>query len=139
MKSSKKSGFTLVEMLIVVVIMGILAAIVVPQFSQSSDDARYSSSIQNLQTFRAQIDLFKNQHKIAGNNICGMASIARVVMSPRPTSSSRNLRSVSRWAAGSNERSIKGEITKGMLAHFQHALDRNQGAEPQLFIKRDLR
>ena len=63
MKRSKRSGFTLVEILIVVVIMGILAAIVVPQFSQSSDDARYTSTIQNLQSVRGQIDLYRNQHE----------------------------------------------------------------------------
>jgi general secretion pathway protein G len=63
MKVSRKRGFTLVEILIVVVIMGILAAIVVPQFSQSSDDARYTSTVQNLQSLRGQIDLFRNQHE----------------------------------------------------------------------------
>jgi len=60
---SRSSGFTLVEILIVVVIMGILAAIVVPQFSQSSDDARFTSTIQNLQSLRGQVDLYRNQHE----------------------------------------------------------------------------
>jgi general secretion pathway protein G len=63
MKMSSKKGFTLVEILIVVVIMGILAAIVVPQFSQSSDDARLTSTVQNLQSIRGQIDLYRNQHE----------------------------------------------------------------------------
>ena len=63
MKRSRRGGFTLVEILIVVVIMGILASIVIPQFAQSSDDARYSSTIQNLQTLRSQIDLYRNQHE----------------------------------------------------------------------------
>jgi len=35
-----KSGFTLVEILIVVVILGILAAVVIPQFTEASTEAR---------------------------------------------------------------------------------------------------
>jgi len=58
----KQSGFTLVEILIVVVILGILAAIVVPQFSDASDEAKLSSLVSNLQTIRSQIQLYKIQH-----------------------------------------------------------------------------
>ncbi len=36
---TRKSGFTLVEILIVVIILGILAAIVIPQFTNASQDA----------------------------------------------------------------------------------------------------
>jgi general secretion pathway protein G len=62
MRTNKKSGFTLVEILIVVVILGILAAIVIPQFSQASLEARESSLVSNLQTIRAQIEFYKIQH-----------------------------------------------------------------------------
>jgi len=57
-----KSGFTLVEILIVVVILGILAAIVIPQFTNASQEAKLSALKSNLQTVRAQIQLFKIQH-----------------------------------------------------------------------------
>jgi prepilin-type N-terminal cleavage/methylation domain-containing protein len=40
--ASARRGFTLVEILIVVVILGILAAIVVPQFSNATTPARHS-------------------------------------------------------------------------------------------------
>ncbi len=57
-----KRGFTLVEILIVVVILGILAAIVVPQFTQASTEAKYNSLCSNLQSIRSQIELYKVQH-----------------------------------------------------------------------------
>ncbi len=58
-----KSGFTLVEILIVVVILGILAAIVIPQFIDASTQAQESSLAADLQTLRSQIELYKVQHK----------------------------------------------------------------------------
>ena len=58
----KRLAFTLVELLIVVIILGILAAVVVPQFSDASGDAQLSSLTTNLQTIRGQIELYKLQH-----------------------------------------------------------------------------
>ena len=55
-------AFTLVEVLIVVIVLGILAAIVVPQFSTASEDANLSALKTNLQTIRAQLELYKLQH-----------------------------------------------------------------------------
>ncbi len=57
-----KSGFTLVEILIVVVILGILAAVVIPQFTEASTEAKTSSLCTDLQTMRSQIELYKVQH-----------------------------------------------------------------------------
>jgi general secretion pathway protein G len=57
-----RKGFTLVEILIVVIILGILAAIVIPQFTNASEDARQSSVRSSLQTLRSQIELYKLQH-----------------------------------------------------------------------------
>lgn len=57
-----RSGFTLVEILIVVVILGILAAIVVPQFTEASGEAKESRLLQDLQSVRSQIELYKLQH-----------------------------------------------------------------------------
>ncbi len=57
-----RSGFTLVEILIVVIILGILAAIVIPQFSDASTQARESSLRSDLQTMRGQIELYDIQH-----------------------------------------------------------------------------
>ncbi|MBI9017446.1 MAG: prepilin-type N-terminal cleavage/methylation domain-containing protein [Phycisphaerae bacterium] len=56
------NGFTLVEILIVVIILGILAAIIIPQFSNASQDAKESSLTSGLQTLRSQCELYKVQH-----------------------------------------------------------------------------
>jgi general secretion pathway protein G len=55
-------GFTLVEILIVVVILGILAAIVIPQFTQASTEAKNNSLASDLQSLRSQLELYKCQH-----------------------------------------------------------------------------
>ena len=58
----KNKAFTLVEILIVVIILGILAAIVIPQFTEASNDARLSALQSDLQTCRSQLELYKVQH-----------------------------------------------------------------------------
>jgi general secretion pathway protein G len=57
-----RKGFTLVEILIVVVILGILAAIVIPQFTNASTEARESTLTSDLQAIRGQIELYKIEH-----------------------------------------------------------------------------
>ncbi len=71
-----KSGFTLVEILIVVVILGILAAIVIPQFTEASTEAKTSSLCTDLQTMRSQIELYKVQHN---DNLPGVVGTATFV------------------------------------------------------------
>lgn len=57
-----RSAFTLIEVLIVVVIMAILAATIIPQFSNSANDAKESSLKFNLNTLRSQVELYKLHH-----------------------------------------------------------------------------
>ena len=55
-------GFTLIEILIVVIILGILAAIVIPQFGSASTSAKTSATMSTVQSLRQQIELYKLQH-----------------------------------------------------------------------------
>ncbi|HIB01144.1 MAG TPA: prepilin-type N-terminal cleavage/methylation domain-containing protein [Phycisphaerales bacterium] len=57
-----RRGFTLIEILIVVVILGILAAVVVPQFTNAADDANDAAVRTQLQTLRGQIELYRAQN-----------------------------------------------------------------------------
>ncbi len=72
----RKSGFTLVEVLIVVVIMAILAATVIPQFTDSTLDAKNSSAQFNLHTLRQQVELYKSQHDgvVPGDDLSELTS-----------------------------------------------------------------
>ncbi|MHC5156161.1 MAG: type IV pilin protein [Planctomycetota bacterium] len=58
----KKNGFTLVELMIVVTILGILAAIVIPEFQGHASQSRESAVKSSLHTVRCQIELYKMQH-----------------------------------------------------------------------------
>src|SRR5262245_49564755 len=71
MNQKRRTGFTLVEVLIVVVIMAVLAATIIPQFSDSSKDAKVSTVKFNLHTLRAQVEIYKSQHdgKMPGDDL----------------------------------------------------------------------
>ena len=62
MRTNMAKGFTLVEILIVVVILGILAAIVVPQFTNAANDARQGNVETQTSTLENQIELYAAQN-----------------------------------------------------------------------------
>ena len=65
------SGFTLVELLVVVIILGILAAIVIPRFANASINAQTASLKNQLQTVRAAIQLYRVQHRDVPPDLVG--------------------------------------------------------------------
>lgn len=75
--ASRRSAFTLIEVLIVVVIMAILAATIIPQFTDSTKDAKSSTVKFNLHTLRSQIELYRTQH----NGTAPAATLAELKVS----------------------------------------------------------
>lgn len=57
-----RRAFTLVELLIVIIIIGILAAVAIPNFGSASQDAKLAALDQNLTCIRAAIELYYHQH-----------------------------------------------------------------------------
>ena len=69
-KVKQAKGFTLVELLIVVIILAILAAIIVPQFSASTNDAKAAALQSNLANMRSAIEFYYQEHgEYPGRNL----------------------------------------------------------------------
>lgn len=58
----KHSGFSLVELVIVIVILGIIAAVAIPRITSGSRNAGESALRANLQTMRNSIDWYYAEH-----------------------------------------------------------------------------
>jgi general secretion pathway protein G len=57
-----KRGFSIVELIIVVAVLGIMAAIIVPQFQSHSTEAKESVAKDSLRILRSAIELYTAQH-----------------------------------------------------------------------------
>ncbi|QFR48533.1 type II secretion system protein [Sulfurimonas lithotrophica] len=55
MKKTKKNGFTMIEMVFVIVVLGILAAIAVPRFAVTRTDAQISKGRSDIASIRSGI------------------------------------------------------------------------------------
>ena len=62
MRAHRRSGFTLVEIMVVVIIIGILATLVIANVMGHSDKARVSTTRAMLSTVAQQLDIFKLDH-----------------------------------------------------------------------------
>lgn len=84
----KCQGFTLVEVMIVVVVMSILAMIVLPRYSSASDEARESGLCTDLHALTSQIHLYRVEHGGRGPHInaSGVAEVSSANFIQRLTS-----------------------------------------------------
>jgi general secretion pathway protein G len=64
MRRFGQRGFSLVEILIVLMIIGILAAIAVPKMSNAAQVARENALKDDLRLLRTQMALYKSQHVV---------------------------------------------------------------------------
>jgi len=62
-KTKNQAGFTLIEMLIVIIVLGILAMVIVPQITVSTEDAKVNTLKTNLSGVRSAIETYYAQHE----------------------------------------------------------------------------
>lgn len=92
MMKNQQSGFTLIELIMVIVILGILAAFALPKFADLSGDARYSSisgalgAVRSANAIVHSAALAKNQTGPTGSVSLEGTSIATVYGYPSQAS-----------------------------------------------------
>ena len=60
-KLRNKRAFSLVEILVVVILLGILAGVVIPRFTDASDDARAAATSANVNTIQSQVEVYRSK------------------------------------------------------------------------------
>ncbi|HED0580722.1 TPA: prepilin-type N-terminal cleavage/methylation domain-containing protein [Campylobacter coli] len=78
-----KRAFTILELVFVIVILGILAAITLPKFSSSRDEAEVSKSLNNLKTLINDISIYtlKNDHLSSIKTMSNVSGVENVDLS----------------------------------------------------------
>ncbi len=90
-RRTRARGFTLIEIMVVVVILGILAAIVVPNIMDAPDKARVAKAKQDIQMIESALELYKLDNYVYPSTQQGLQSL---VSQPAGDPPARN------WKAG---------------------------------------
>ena len=70
-----RKGFTMIELIFVIVILGILAAVAIPKLAATRDDAEISKVVTNVSTAVADISAYYTSHKDGfANNVDDMTN-----------------------------------------------------------------
>lgn len=82
---SRAAGFTLIEVMVVVVILGILAALIVPKIMNRPDDARVIAARQDISALMQALKLYRLDNQIYPSTDQGLqALVARPTTAPLP-------------------------------------------------------
>ena len=75
--AARQRGFTLIEIMVVVIIIGLLAAVVVPQFLGRVDDARVAKAKQDVQAMQTALTMFKLDNYVYPTTELGLQALVK--------------------------------------------------------------
>ncbi len=81
MKGKSRKGFTLVELMVVVAIIGILVVIAIPVYKNSLETAKKNACLANLRTINGAIQLYKYEK---GNDPASVAALVPDYLASEP-------------------------------------------------------
>jgi general secretion pathway protein G len=83
MKRSYQNGFTLIEIMIVIVIMGIMASLIVPKIMGRPDEARIVASKQDIASILQALKLYKLDNQRLPTTEQGLLALVSKPTSPQ--------------------------------------------------------
>jgi prepilin-type N-terminal cleavage/methylation domain-containing protein len=81
----RKQGFSLIELMIVIMLLAIVSAITIPRFVDASDDARETAIETDIQMMRRQIMVYVAQHTGKGPHLDENGNLDKANLAARLT------------------------------------------------------
>jgi general secretion pathway protein G len=82
---TRQAGFTLIEIMVVIVILGVLAALVVPKVMSRPDEARGVAARQDINTLMPALKLYRLDNIHYPSSAQGLqALVTRPILAPEP-------------------------------------------------------
>ena len=128
-KQYKQRGFTLIEIMVVVVILGILAALVVPQVMNRPDQAKVTVAKGDIKAIGAALDMYKLDNYSYPSTQQGLdALVEKPGGNPQPKNWNRDgyLKRVPKDPWG-NEYQYLSPGTQGQFDLYSYGADGKQG------------
>lgn len=116
----RAAGFTLIEILVVVVIIGILAAIVAPRIMSRIDDAQIAKARQDIRVYETALNLFRLDNYKYPTTDQGLQALVQQPADP----------SIRNWKAGGYVDSLKKDPWG---YDYQYVYPGTHGSEYDLF------
>lgn len=83
--NNRHSGFTLIEVMVVIVIIGVLAALIVPKVMSRPDEARTTAARTDIASIKQALNLYKLDNHRYPNTEQGLAALVKKpTVSPIP-------------------------------------------------------